>query len=128
MPQKGRKPPPLQPGERKQYEQGKMRDSLDPVIRQNIEKLALAGYERDGRGALMVELDDTTEQGIRSAQYYPIMDLAQMSRAVPFGNAQPINEVIAAYNPEREFVAMVMDVTPTLPNPQMWFDIFPRTS
>jgi hypothetical protein len=128
MPRKGRKPAALPPGKRKLYEQGNMRDSLDPVVRENLEKLALAGYERDGRGALMVELDDTTEQGIRSAQYYPIKDLAQMSRAVPFGNDQPINEVIAAYNPEREFVAMVMDVTPTVPNPQMWFDIFPRTS
>jgi hypothetical protein len=124
MSQKGRKPPQL--GEPKQNEQGNMRDTLDPVARQTIETLAIAGYERDGRGALMVQLDDTAENGIRSAQYYPIHDLAQMGRGVPFGSAQPINEIIAAYNPEREFVAVVTDVTPTLPDPQMWFDIFPR--
>ena len=129
MSQKGRKlPSPLKPGEHKQTPPGQLRDSLDPVLRQNIEQLALAGYERDGRGALMVELDHTTEHGIRSAQYYPIKELAHMSRAVPFGTAQPISEVIAAYNPEREFVALVLDVTPNLPDRQLWFDIFPRES
>jgi hypothetical protein len=127
MPQKkGRKVPPLQPGERKQYKPGQLRDSLDPIVRDNIEHLATLGYERDGRGALMVELDDTQKSGIRSAQYHPIEELAKMNRAVPFGNAQPISEVITAYNPEREFVAIVMDISPDLPGPQLWFDVFPR--
>jgi hypothetical protein len=127
MPSKGRKVPPLQPGERKLYAPGQLRDSLDPVLRQNIELLALTGYERDGRGALMVELDETTRHGIRRAQYLPIREAEELVREVPNGSAQPISEAVARYDPEREFVAVVVDTTPGLPAPQLWFDVFPRT-
>jgi hypothetical protein len=124
---RGRKVPPTQPGKRRQYAPGQLIESLDPVVCQNIEGLAMMGYERDGRGVLMVEISDDADSGIVSAQYFPIMQIAEMSRAVPFAQAQPINEAVKRYDPEREFVAMVMDVTPSLPGPQMWFDVFPRT-
>jgi hypothetical protein len=126
MPSKGRKVPPLQPGERKLYDPGQLRDSLDPVLRQNIEQLALVGYERDGRGALLVELDDTTRHGIRRAEYLSVGEVEKLVRGVPSGSAQPISEVVAQYDPEREFVAVVVDTTPGLPAPQLWFDIFQR--
>jgi hypothetical protein len=51
-----------------------------------------------------------------------------MSRAVPFAQTQDINKAIARYDPICEFVAMVMDVTPTLPGPQLWFEVFPRAT
>ena len=96
------------------------------MVRQNIEQLAIVGYERDGRGALLVELDDTTRHGVRSAQYFSVAELTDIGRAVPDVESKPISEDVASYDPEREFVALVMDVTPTLPGPRLWFDIFPR--
>lgn len=81
-----------------------------------------------GRGALLVELDDTAKHGIRSAQYFSVAELANIGRAVPNVEAKPISEVVAIYDPKHEFVALIMDVTPTLPGPQLWFEIFPRAS
>ena len=48
-----------------------------------------------------------------------------MSAKVLFGDAQPLAESVKAYNPEKEQVVMVLEVTPTLPQPKIWFDIFP---
>jgi hypothetical protein len=123
---KGRRVQPAQPGERRQYQPGQLATSLDPVVRQNIEGLAVIGLEENGRGALMVTISAAEETGIVEAQYIPIMQLVEMGRAVPFADGQPISQAVKRYNPEREFVAVVLDVTPSLPSPQMWFDVFPR--
>jgi len=126
MRRKGRTVPPVQPGERRQYAPGRLINSLNPGVRHNIELLAVAGYERDGRGLLIVEISDEVTTGIVSAQYLGMTQITAMNRRIPFADAQPASEAIKHYDPEREFVALVMDVTPSLPNPQTWFDVFPR--
>jgi len=100
--------------------------NINPGIRQNIERLAVYGYERDGRGALMVEINEDADLEIVSAQYLSMTQIAEMNKAIPFAEAQPVNEAIKKYKPDREFVALVLDVTPSLPNPLTWFDVFPR--
>lgn len=126
MRQKGRRVPPLQPGQRKQYAPGQLIQSLEPVLRQNIERIARVGYETKGRGLLVVELNDEAKHGIANAQYLSIAELGEMNRGIPFAEAQPTSEAVKKYDPEREFVAMIMDTSPWLPGPQMWFDVFPR--
>jgi hypothetical protein len=123
---KRRKVQPAKPGQRRQYKPGQLANSLDPIVRQNIEMLAVAGYETNGRGALLATISDEEENGIVEAQYLSIMRLVEMNRSIPFANVQPATEAVNRYNPAREFVAFILDVTPSLPGPQMWFDVFPR--
>lgn len=124
---KGRKvPPPVQPGERRQHKPGELSKSLHKQVRANIQMLADAGFKRDGRGLLMVEKNDAIDTGIESAQYYGIMRLAEMQKRVPFGDMQPLSEAVKKYNPETEFVALVLDITRTLPGPQLWWEIFEK--
>src|SRR5262245_4364231 len=110
MRRKGRKVPTVQPGQRRQYAPGQLRNSLDPAVRQKMEQLAVAGYEQEGRGLLVVQINEQEQTGIASAEYCPVMELAEMSRMVPFGQAQPANQEVKRYNPEREFVALVLNI------------------
>jgi hypothetical protein len=123
---KGRRVPPAQLGERKQYAPGQLQRSLHPNVRTNLEMLASEGYKQEGRGLLMVELDDTTDSGIKSAQYVSADRLHEMTRATPFASMQPLLAEVTRYDPAREFVVSVIDITPGLPGPQLWFDVFPR--
>lgn len=127
MKRKGRKVRPAQPEERRQYAPGQLVQRLDRGVRENIERIAGMGYEQNGRGVLIVQISDDVQTGIVNAEYLPIMQIAEMNRTIPFADAQPINEAVKTYDPEREFVALVMDITPSLPGPQIWFDVFPRT-
>jgi hypothetical protein len=95
-------------------------------VRTNLEMLASEGYKQEGRGLLMVELDDTAKGGIGSAQYFPAVRLHEMTRAIPFASMQPLLAEVTRYDPAREFVVSVIDITPGLPGPQLWFDLFPR--
>lgn len=74
---------------------------------------------------MIANLNDEEDSGIESIDYVPIMELSTMSAKVLFGDAQPLAESVKAYNPEKEQVVMVLEVTPTLPQPKIWFDIFP---
>lgn len=123
---KGRRVPPVQPGERRQHASGELVAAMDPVVRKNVTMLAKAGFERDGRGLLIVELDDDTEHGIVGGQYFSLERLSELHRDLPVAQSQPISEAVNTYNPEREFVVLVYDTTRNLPGPQMWFDLFPR--
>ena len=123
---KGRKVPPLQPGERKQYAPGQLQRSLRPNVRARLEQLAVEGYAREGRGALSAELDDTAPDGISETRYISLQHIGAAGGAVALVGSQPLMAEIRRYDPAREFVVMIMDVTPTLPGPQLWFDVFPR--
>lgn len=124
---KGRRVPPVQPGERRQHQPGELIGLLHPITRQNIEALARAGFERDGRGLLGVWINDALDTGIEGAQYYGIMKMADLQRRIPFGDAQPLAEAARRYDPAREFVAVILNVTRTLPGPQLWWEVFPYT-
>jgi hypothetical protein len=126
MKRKGRKVQLVRPGERRQYAPGQLIQHLNPEVRNTIERLARLGYEQHGRGLLMVEISDEAQYGIVSADYVGIARLTEMHRRIPFAEAQPGAEAVKHYDPEREFVALVVDITPSLPGPQLWVDVFPR--
>jgi hypothetical protein len=120
---KGRKVQLARPGERRQYAQGQLIQSLNPEVRGTIERLALLGYEQHGRGLLMVEINDEEQHRIVNADYVGIAQLTEMNRRIPFAEAQPGAEAVKHYDPEREFVAFVVDITPSLPGPQLWVQV-----
>ena len=126
MRRKRRRIPALQIGERRQYQPGELAQSLDPALCERLEELALAGYAEQGRGLLIVTLNVTTETRIVSAEYIPLHELAETSRAVPFAETRPAMLAVHQYDPENEFMALVLDLTPSLPAPQIWYDLFPR--
>jgi hypothetical protein len=127
MPRKRRRVASLQPGERRQYQPGELANGLPPALREQIEELAVARYAAQGRGVLMVVLDGVSEAGIASTEYVSLHDLAETDRGVPFAEMQPAAVAVRRYDPEREFMLLVLDVTPGLPAPQLWFDLCPRT-
>lgn len=122
---KGRNVPPLKAGERRQHQPGELRKKFDLITQQNITLIGKKGNEKDGRGLLIIEVDQTRKDTIKNTQFLPVLQLAEISKVVPFGDAQPLNEAIKTYNTDRECVVLVIEVTPHLPNPQMWFDLFP---
>jgi hypothetical protein len=109
--------PPIAAVSRIQQDPGAMVAALDRTLRQNIEALAATGYERHGRGVLNVVLDATIPSGIKDISYSKLADLDE---------TQPLTEAAQTYDPAKEFVALVLNVTRTLPGPQLWFDIFPK--
>ena len=115
MRRKRRRIPALQIGERRQYQPGELAASLDPALCERLEALALAGYAAQGRGLLIVTLDTATETGIISAEYLPLHELVDAGHAVPLAEARPAMLAVQHYDPEKEFMALVLDVTPTLP-------------
>jgi hypothetical protein len=118
--------PSLQDGERQQYEPGELAESLDPTLRQQLQELALAGYAAQRRGLLIVKHNAATETGIVSVEYVPLPELVEFDREVPFAEARPAMLAVQRYDPERKYMVLVLDVTPTSPAPQIWFDLFPQ--
>lgn len=121
---KNLRPTPI--GKRTQYAPGELIRSLDPSVRRTIERLAATGYGHAGRGALFVELNDEVEGDIAQSEYFPLAQLEAMSRSIPFAQAQAFDQVVKTYDPAIEFVAIVMDASPSLPGPNLWFERFPR--
>lgn len=118
----------LRPGERQQMNPQQLIDSLDPAVRQSIRTLALEGMRQKGRGLLTVWLNDTTESGIESASYDSLATLETLVQEVPNTDQKPLVDSVRSYNLDTEFVAMVVDVSPSLPGPQMWFSVIPLES
>jgi hypothetical protein len=127
--QRGRKvPDPLPPGTRKQLEPGALFSRLDPVVFLSIQRLAEMGQKEKGRGVLVVEVNQNFREypsGIESASFMSIFDAA---RELPHPGiaSEPLFESLRAYDMEKEYMVLVFEVTPGLPGPQIWFDLFPH--
>lgn len=124
---KGRKVEPAQPGERKQYAPGVLERSLAPDMRKNIEALAVAGQARDGRGILEIWKNDALSGGVEKSRYHRLADLLGGKAGIAAGDRQPIEQAVRSYDLETQFVAIILDVTRTLPGPQLWFEVFSKT-
>jgi hypothetical protein len=125
---RGRTVPPartLQPGERELFGDAAIINKFDPGLRENIRMLGLVAQERGG-GALLVVIDETTLHGIAHADYTTMDNLDRLVQHSP-QHKESIIGVVRTYNPATEAIVIGIEVTPTLPGPQVWFVLWPLT-
>lgn len=125
--QRGRAVRPVAPGERRQEAPLAVFNQLEVAVRENIRMIARIKHEEQGRGLLIVQIDDTAEYGLANAQFLGVDEVRAQSQSIPFGDAQELTQAVYTYNPEQAFVALFMDVTPTQAAPSIWFDVVPWT-
>jgi hypothetical protein len=68
------------------------------------------------RGALLVVIDETTLHGIAHADYTTMDNLDRLVQ-----HRESIIGAVRTYNPATEAIVVGIEVTPTLPGPQIWF-------
>jgi hypothetical protein len=103
---------------------------LDRVLERNIYLLAeqAVAEHADPRGVLFVELDEATEHGIRAVSFHTAAELRQLSRSMAFeAQAAPLASYLKTYDPAREYVVLLMDVSKHLPGPKILWKTLPIT-
>lgn len=101
---------------------------LGPVLERNIYLLAEeATRERsDKRGVLMVELDDAVHYGVKGAVFLSREEIRAMGAHLPAAmRSTPLPSYVESYDPSREYIVLLVDVSADLPAPLVTWKTLP---
>lgn len=126
MKQRGRRVPPLNPGERRQFKPGAAFAQYDEVIQSNILLIAktASADNKPHRGVTVVQVDTTKDDGIVGASFVNMQAIQTTENNLPLSFSRgTLADRIQSYNIEYECVVAVIDITPGLPGPQLFWDV-----
>ncbi len=80
---RGRRPPVVMPDERRQFQPQELVNTLAPILRQNLQRLAAEAYKRKGRGGLIAEINHRLPTGVARVDYARADELEQYATSCP---------------------------------------------